>query len=706
MKHYSGKFQHKLYLLLSGILLVIFGFAASPQASELRAHHNLRIELYPATSQLTGVDDITIQSEATRVLEFRISERVSQLKVALNKQPRNFDFKNGRLKLILEPQEQSSDLQVTIHYAAIFDDPVPLRPVNADNPGYGVEATISEKGSFLLAGAGWYPELMNSRATYRLNVSGPDGLIAVTAGRLLGHKTDQGKTVSSWEVNYPVEGLSLSAARYIVQKKSVGKVMAATYLLPQNQHLAKSYLDATASYIALFSDLFGPYPFQKFAVVENFFPTGFGFPSYTLMGGRVLQLPFIIHTSLGHEIAHCWWGNGVSVDYDEGNWCEGLTTYVADYLFKEMKSKQAALDYRRQWLRNFSTLVRPDNDFPLDRFMGRYNPVSKAIGYDKAAMVFHMIRRQLGEEAFWNALRDVYRDRLFQKTSWSDLQRAFEARGKRSLQVFFDQWLHRKSAPRFFMDNVQLDHSAGKWKVSGQIIQKDPRYTILINLALEAGKERINREIEITGEATAFEMISSERPRRLSADPAFDTMRMLYAAEIPPSVNTLKGSPSVRIVLSNQLRPDIKKAAETLALSLGLKNYQFISESEVRRSQLIENDILLIGQPRQKDLLQKIPEQINIQPTSFTLDDAEYDKASDAFFGVFHHPFSDNRIAALFIPPSKQYADLVARKITHYGKYSYLAFQQGKNKDKGIWPVEKSPLVVEWNNGNGEGGIN
>ena len=163
--------------------MVIFGFGASPQASELRAHHNLQIELYPATSKLTGIDDITIQSEAARVLEFRISERVSQLKVALNKKPRNFDFKNGRLKLILEPQEQSSDLQVTIHYAAIFDDPVPLRPVNADNPGYGVEATISEKGSFLLAGAGWYPELMNSRATYRLNVSGPDGLIAVTAGR-------------------------------------------------------------------------------------------------------------------------------------------------------------------------------------------------------------------------------------------------------------------------------------------------------------------------------------------------------------------------------------------------------------------------------------------------------------------------------------------------------------------------------------------
>ena len=79
---------------------------------------------------------------------------------------------------------------------------------------------------------------------------------------------------------------------------------AATYLLPQNQHLAAAYLRATAGYIALYSDLFGPYPFQKFAVVENFFPTGFGFPSYTLMGGTVLRLPFIIRTSLGHEIAH------------------------------------------------------------------------------------------------------------------------------------------------------------------------------------------------------------------------------------------------------------------------------------------------------------------------------------------------------------------------------------------------------------------
>ena len=348
MRHDSGKLLTTRYLILTGVLLGIVAFAAVSRATGLRAHHNLQIELFPAAGKLTGIDEIAIRSDAARVLEFQISERASQLKVEVNKKSHNFNFEKGRIKLTLEPKEQSSDLLVTIYYAAIFDDPVPVRPANADNPGYGVTATISEKGSFLLAGAGWYPELAGSQATYRIKATAPAGLIAVTAGRSLGHKTDQGQTESTWEVNYPVEGLSLSVARYVVETKTVGSVTAATYLLPANQDLAQSYLEATAGYIKLYSNLFGPYPFQKFAVVENFFPTGFGFPSYTLMGGSVLRLPFIVETSLGHEIAHCWWGNGVYVDYAGGNWSEALTTYVADYLFQEMKSKKAALDYRRQ----------------------------------------------------------------------------------------------------------------------------------------------------------------------------------------------------------------------------------------------------------------------------------------------------------------------------------------------------------------------
>jgi hypothetical protein len=191
-------------------------------------------------------------------------------------------------------------------------------------------------------------------------------------------------------------------------------------------------------------------------------------------------------------------------------------------------------------------------------------------------------------------------------------------------------------------------------------------------------------------------MIAGERPRRLTVDPDVDAMRRLYPSEIPPAVNNLKGSPSVRIVLSDQLPPEIKKAAGTLALSLGLKNYQFVAEREVGPHQLIEHDFLLIGQPGQQTLLPRLPDQVRIQSGAFTLNNARYNEPTDAFFGVFHHPHNDNRVAALFIPSSKKFADIVARKITHYGKYSYLAFKSGENKDKGVWSIEKSPLVHKW----------
>jgi hypothetical protein len=699
MNKYSiiPKFTICLRLLI--FLLATLMSSTVSQAAGLSAKHNLHVELVPAEMKLIGIDEITIKTGDDESLAFRISEKMSQITVMVEDKERDFEFHRGILRLDLKPREQNTDLLVTFRYNGIFDDPVPVGPVNTDNPGYGVTGTISPRGSFLLAGAGWYPELIDSQATYRLTVKAPAGLVAVTAGRSMGHATEDEKTISIWEVDYPVRGLALSAARYVVKEKSVGKVTAATYMLPQNQHLADSYLEATAGYIRLYSDLFGPYPFQKFAVVENFFPTGFGFPSYTLMGGTVLRLPFIVHTSLGHEIAHCWWGNGVYVDYTTGNWCEGLTTYVADYLYKEMKSKKAAHDARRQWLRNFATLVAPGDDFALSRFQSRYNPITRTIGYDKSAMVFHMIRQEIGEEAFWGSLRDVFRNRLFQPTSWADLQRAFEIRSNQSLKILFDQWVYQKGAPQFTVDVVTTERDDSGWQISGKITQVEPFYNFSLKLALQTAQKTVTERINVSNQVTFFKLASSDPPRKLTADPEADIFRRLYPSEIPPAVNSLKSSSSVLTVLAGPSDPALEKAARTLALSLGLKKNEVITEKELNRQRLVDNDILLIGLPRQEGLFKNLPAGVEIRPNSFSLNKSLYDTASDTFFSVFNHPYAENRIIALLMPLSPEYADIVAAKIAHYGKYSYLAFQNGKNRDKGFWPVEASPLVYKWPRG-------
>ena len=441
--------------------------------------------------------------------------------------------------------------------------------------------------------------------------------------------------------------------------------------------------------------MIGPYPFEKFAVVENFFPTGYGFPSYTLMGSTVLRLPFIIDTSLPHEIAHSWWGNGVWVDYAQGNWCEGLTTYLADYLIKETTSHQEAREYRLHVLRNFSSLVTPERDFPLREFTGRSDPVSQAIGYGKGAFVFHMARQRLGDSAFWKSIREVYRDRLFRKTSWEHFQKAFEKEGRLALGTFFHQWLNRKGAPRFSLDEVTREKEDEAFQVKAVVRQRSPFYDLDLLVALTSNNHLTAEQLDLSKETGSVAFRSHARPERLAVDPDHHVFRQLDPEEIPPSINSLKGSPSVALVLPPAPSDEAVSIAKTLALAMGLRNFRVIPGSGSGKLAVGNEDLILIGfQKKVMDL--NLFQGFVLRKDSFTVEGRVFDGAQDVFFGVFPDPENPHRVVALFHPLSLEQAEEVAKKLTHYGRYSYLVFREGRNQVKGVWPVRKSPLVYEW----------
>jgi hypothetical protein len=253
-------------------------------------------------------------------LLFYLSEKASVKEVLTQGVPCSFTSQDGQLRVRFKGTELAVPSTFTIAYSAPFNDTLPEPAVSVDNPGYGVAGIVSEKGTFLQSGAGWYPEIKGSLPTFNLRVTAPAGVLAVTAGELVGHDTEDQKTISTWRISHPVEGLSLSAGAYLLGTKQVGRVTAMTYLTGENHFLSQTYLDSTVRYLSFYEELIGPYPFEKFAVVENFFPTGYGFPSYTLMGSTVLRLPFIIDTSLPRDCTPG--GNRVWVDYSQGNWCE------------------------------------------------------------------------------------------------------------------------------------------------------------------------------------------------------------------------------------------------------------------------------------------------------------------------------------------------------------------------------------------------
>ena len=686
-------FRPFLRILL--LLWPLFLFSLGAAGASRSLHHDLQITLIPDEHRLEGVDHVRVHVDRGSSLVFSLSGKASVKEVLDHSSPCPFTFESGQLRVHPKETELERVSILTIAYSAPFNDAVPDLATSVDNPGYGVTGIISEKGTFLQSGSGWYPEIKGSTPTFLLRVTAPAGILAVTAGDLLGHQTEDNRSTSTWRINHPVEGLSLSAGPYSLGTKQAGRVTAMTYFTKENHSLSKAYLDATARYLSFYEGLLGPYPFEKFAVVENFLPTGYGFPSYTLMGSSILRLPFIIDTSLPHEIAHSWWGNGVWVDYSQGNWCEGLTTYLSDYLLRERVSQDKAKEYRLQVLRSFSTLVTPERDFPLRKFTSRSDAASQAIGYGKGAFVFHMVRRRLGDPVFWECLRELCKERLFQKTSWEDFRIAFERGSRSSFETFFHQWLFRKGAPRFTLGRVSGGEGRGPFRVKAVVKQQSPFYELNLPVVV-AGKNHLMKErLNMSGETGVVEFRSHGKPERLSVDPDHDTFRYLDPEEIPPSINSLKGSPSVALVLPAVFSDQAASVAKTLALDLGMKSYRVIPGSDAGGAEAEKEDLILIGF-QQNGISLKLPEGWLLRKDSFTVEGKTFDLGEDVFFGVFSHPGNARRVVGVFHPLAFQNAGEVAKKLTHYGGYSYLVFREGRNVMKGVWPVKESPLIHEW----------
>ena len=335
----------------------------------------------------------------------------------------------------------------------------------------GLPPMASSEGSFLPATGAWYPQPA-PLFSYRVTVSVPGDQRALVPGRLESESlpsAGSGRYRASFEFAHPATGIDLMAGPWVMREKIMprangGPVRLRTYFpreLDAIAGLADGYLDDTRRYLELYGEEIGAYPFTEFSVVASPLPTGFGMPTLTYIGAEVLKLPFIRATSLGHEVLHNWWGNGVYVDYAKGNWSEGLTTFMADYAYKERESGAAARAMRLAWLRDFAA-VPAGNTQSLAAFRSRTHGAAAAVGYGKSAMVFVMLRDAIGEDAFRRGVRAFWEEHRFTAASWSDLQAAFEKAAGRSLASFFEQWLDRAGGPAVKITHAGAKTEAGK----------------------------------------------------------------------------------------------------------------------------------------------------------------------------------------------------------------------------------------------------
>ena len=332
------------------ILLSVSFFPVAVNADE-RVSHGLTVSLYPSEHRLSAEDLIVVPEKLLADCRFLLHEGLSPS----SSTPGVILIREGGGKAFVESYRAilPPDLKTfTVRYGGQINHPVePYGTVYASGfqmtPG-----TISDEGVYLAGSAYWYPQFDQAWLSFKLQVKLPQDWDAVSQGERTRHVREKGLTRVRWESPEPQDEIYLVAARFAEYERPAGPMKDMVFLRSPDEKLADKYLDATVRYITMYDKLIGPYPYKKFALVENFWETGLGMPSFTLLGRKIIRFPFIIDSSYPHEILHNWYGNGVFPDYEKGNWSEGLTAYLSDYLIQEQRHN--AVEYRQTTLQKYT----------------------------------------------------------------------------------------------------------------------------------------------------------------------------------------------------------------------------------------------------------------------------------------------------------------------------------------------------------------
>jgi hypothetical protein len=608
----------------------------------------------------------------------------------------------GTAKLVrLDGSRGKEGSELEVRYSGMVNDSLEVPEFSRARIADETTGLIEERGTFLSDESFWYPSFQGVMLRAKLSVTAPKGYESVSQGKRLSREERGAAIHTVWEWESPSDAIFLVLGKWEETSLMHGNTEVSTFFFPESKDLVEGYLAATARYLGMYEEMIGPYPYTKFAVVENFFPTGYGMPSFTLLGSSVIRLPFIVHTSLGHEVLHNWWGNGVFVDYETGNWCEGLTTYLADHLYKEKKSKEAGAAYRKDLLRDYSVYVREEADEAVRAFTARTTPASRAIGYGKVAMIFHQMKLALGDQRFMEFLRLFYEKFLFRKAAWEDITGVINEVSGSDMGWFFRQWVDGKGAPTLRLEEVKSTKRRTGYLVSFRLRQEaDPGvfFKIRVPALIETEADAVMDTFELSGAHADLTMESPAKPLRLLVDQNYDCMRRLDPMEIEPSVSMVLGDKRAVIVLPSAVPDSARSKYQEIAALLKGKEEEvsIVPDEEVTESDTRTSSLFLLGRPDENSLareyMRHLPEGFSIEKESFRLAGKEVDEPASLLV-VVRNPANSMRGVAFFCGTAPQELRACAGRILHYGNYGYLSFRTGEIGEKGTMRLERNPMV-------------
>jgi hypothetical protein len=632
-----------------------------PLAVSAAPHLDLQVDLDPASRAFTATASLS-DDQGLSGFSLAPGFEITALTVDGGPVAARTDTRHGRTLYRLPPGSRA----VRIAYQASLH---PLARLDHRQVLQALPAMADPDGSFLASGAGWYPD-PGMPFSYRVRLGLPKGQKGLVPGDLVQEDDTARGYRAEFDFAHPAEGIDLMAGPYALSERSLAlpdgqAIRVRTWFHPELAGLAPGYLEDSARYLSRYSQSIGDYPFGLFSVVSSPLPTGFGMPSLTYLGRDVIKLPFIRATSLGHEVLHNWWGNGVYPDWQHGNWSEGLTTFLADYAYQEDQGTEAAREMRLGWLRDLAA-VPASEDIALKDFVARHHGISSIVGYNKSAMVFSMLRDLIGPAAFEAGLRLLWQRKRFSTAGWSDLEAAFSEAAGRPLAGFFQQWVAQPGSP-----SLRLQGAAQQGDRLQLTLAQAGDAAVRVALRLVYDDRAEDRWVELAGRKASVMIKVRGTVRSVQLDPDYRLWRRVDPALMPAILREVFVAPEAGLVVADGA-PGLREAAQALAGRI-LDTEPAILPA---RTSPGPGPLLVMGSPPAVDAWlsrQGLPPR----PAELTPSSTAQVWAGRDATGRPYAVVSAWDAAAL---------KALERGLPHYGKQSWLVFDGPRASAKGIWP--------------------
>lgn len=416
--------------------------------------YTIELDVEPIANVITGTT--TIVAHATQPLSSLNLDLAGLVVDDVTVDGRAADYSREGHELTVttvEPLPLNSEFTVTVAY---HGSPEPIRSLASGYVSDLVGWFHAEGGAINVlsepnGAATWFPvnDHPRDKATYRFEIIAPRPYVVVASGVLI-EKVDEGEKIRHiWEMDQPMASYlaSINIGDYVLESlPSTEGVIVRNYFPPGFRESSKQGYAKISEMIALFSDLFGPYPFAAYGVLivdadivwcEAFI--GHALENQALSvhcpGSLSGQERVVVH-----ELAHQWFGNSVSLK----NWQdvllkEGLATY-AEWLWLNRGSGVDAVSE----MADLQQLILP-HEAPIGQPPA--DDLYKQAVYTGGALLIHALRLRVGEDAFFNILRTYANRYQYDNADTDDFITLAEEVSGEELQEFFDVWLYSVDLP-------------------------------------------------------------------------------------------------------------------------------------------------------------------------------------------------------------------------------------------------------------------